>query len=71
MRCRRCCLLASARKAVTFKAVFMDTFQRIVISGEDASAVLESQAKTLQGIMDESKAPCWAPDRRATACKVK
>jgi multiple sugar transport system substrate-binding protein len=50
----------------------MDTFQRIVISGEDAQAVLEAQAKTLQGIMDDSKAACWAPDPPSDGpCKVK
>jgi multiple sugar transport system substrate-binding protein len=52
--------------------VFMDTFQRIVIKGEDVSPVLESQAKTLQAIMDESKAACWAPDPPSDGpCKVK
>jgi multiple sugar transport system substrate-binding protein len=59
-------------KGGDFKAVFMDTFQRIVIKGEDVSAVLESQAKTLQAIMDESKAACWAPDPPSDGpCKVK
>jgi multiple sugar transport system substrate-binding protein len=59
-------------KGGDFKAVFMDTFQRIVISGEDAQAVLEAQAKTLQGIMDDSKAACWAPDPPSDGpCKVK
>jgi multiple sugar transport system substrate-binding protein len=59
-------------KSGDFKAVYMDTFQRVVISGEDASAVLEAQAKTLQGIMDESKAACWAPDPPSDGpCKVK
>jgi multiple sugar transport system substrate-binding protein len=59
-------------KSGDFKAVFMDTFQRIVINGDDAASVLESQAKILQGIMDESKAPCWSPDPPSDGpCKVK
>lgn len=59
-------------KAGDFKAVYMDTFQRVVISGEDAQSVLEAQAKTLQSIMDDSKAGCWAPDPPSDGpCKVK
>jgi multiple sugar transport system substrate-binding protein len=59
-------------KSGDFKAVFMDTFQRIVIKGEEISGVLDSQAKTLQAIMDDSKAACWAPDPPSDGpCKVK
>jgi multiple sugar transport system substrate-binding protein len=59
-------------KSGDFKAVFMDTFQRIIIKGEEIQPVLESQAKTLQAIMDESKAACWAPDPPSDGpCKVK
>jgi multiple sugar transport system substrate-binding protein len=50
----------------------MDTFQSIVIKGDDAQSVLNSQAKTLQSIVDEVKAPCWAPDPPSDGpCKVK
>jgi multiple sugar transport system substrate-binding protein len=59
-------------KSGDFKAVFMDTFQRIVIKGEEIQGVLDSQGKTLQGIMDDSKAACWAPDPPSDGpCKVK
>src|SRR5215216_2468611 len=42
--------------------VYLDTFQRIIIKGEPVQPVLDDQAKILQGIMDETKAGCWAPD---------
>jgi multiple sugar transport system substrate-binding protein len=52
--------------------VFLDTFQRIVIKNEDVQGVLDAQAKTLQTIMDEAKASCWAPDPPSDGpCKVK
>ena len=54
-----------------FNQVYIDTFQRIVLSGQDVKAVLDDQAKALKAIMDESKAPCWAPDKPSTgACPV-
>jgi multiple sugar transport system substrate-binding protein len=59
-------------KGGDFKGVFMDTFQSIVIKGDDAQSVLNSQAKTLQSIVDEVKAPCWAPDPPSDGpCRVK
>jgi multiple sugar transport system substrate-binding protein len=55
-----------------FNTVFLDTFQRIVIKNEEIPQVLDSQAKTLQGIMDDTKAACWAPDPPSDGpCKVK
>jgi multiple sugar transport system substrate-binding protein len=55
-----------------FNTVFLDTFQRIVIKNEDVQGVLDAQAKTLQTIMDEAKASCWAPDPPSDGpCKVK
>jgi multiple sugar transport system substrate-binding protein len=55
-----------------FKAVYMDTFQRIVIRGEDASAVLSAQAAVLQGVINEANAPCWAPDPPSSGpCQVR
>jgi multiple sugar transport system substrate-binding protein len=59
-------------KGGDFNTVFLDSFQRIVIKNEDIQTVLDSQAKTLQGIMDETKAACWAPDPPSDGpCKVK
>jgi len=45
-----------------FSAVYADTFERIVLAGQDVRAVLDDQANTLRSIMEESGAPCWAPD---------
>jgi multiple sugar transport system substrate-binding protein len=54
-----------------FNQVYIDTFQRILLSGQDVKAVLDDQGKALKAIMDESKAPCWAPDKPSTgACPV-
>jgi multiple sugar transport system substrate-binding protein len=59
-------------KSGDFKALYMDTFQRIVIRNEDIQSALDAQAKTLQAIMDESGAKCWAPDPPSDGpCQVK
>ena len=33
-----------------------------VIDGEDAATVLEAEAGNLQALLDDTGAPCWAPD---------
>jgi multiple sugar transport system substrate-binding protein len=59
-------------KGGDFNTIYLDTFQRIVIRGEEVQPVLDSQGKTLQGIMDETKAACWAPDPPGDGpCQVK
>ncbi|SET93638.1 ABC transporter substrate-binding protein [Paracoccus homiensis] len=45
-----------------FDRVFVDTFERIILAGQPIDAVLEDQKKTLARIMEETGAPCWAPD---------
>ncbi|MBF9235436.1 extracellular solute-binding protein [Microvirga alba] len=45
-----------------FNKAFSDTFQRIVLRGEDVKAVLAQQGDVVKSILDEAKAPCWAPD---------
>lgn len=45
-----------------FNQVYIDTFERIVLAGQDIADVLDEQAEALRAIMEESKAPCWAPD---------
>ncbi len=42
--------------------IFRNAFDRVVINGEDAATVLEAEAATLQALMNETGAPCWAPD---------
>jgi multiple sugar transport system substrate-binding protein len=59
-------------KGGEFNKVYIDTFQRIVLRNEPVRAVLDSQAETMRAIMNETKAPCWAPDKPSTgACPVK
>jgi multiple sugar transport system substrate-binding protein len=58
-------------KGGEFNKVYMDAFQRIVLRGEPIKDVLVSQAKVLDGLMQETKAPCWAPDKpSAGPCPV-
>ncbi len=58
-------------KGGEFNKVYMDTFQRIVIRNEDIKTVLAAQANALKAIMDETKAPCWAPDKASNGpCPV-
>jgi multiple sugar transport system substrate-binding protein len=58
-------------KGGEFNKVYMDAFQRIVLRGEPIKDVLASQAKVLDGLMQETKAPCWAPDKPSSGpCPV-
>lgn len=45
-----------------FNAVYVDSFERIVLAGQDVRKVLDDQADTLRKLMEEANAPCWAPD---------
>jgi multiple sugar transport system substrate-binding protein len=45
-----------------FSQLYTETFERIVLGGEDIRAVLDEHKVRLQAIMTESGAPCWAPD---------
>jgi len=58
-------------KGGEFNKVYVDTFQAIVLRGAPIRATLDAQAATLQTIMNETKAPCWAPDKPSSgACQV-
>lgn len=58
-------------KGGEFNKVFSDSFQRIVLRGENPRAVLDAQAAVLKGLMETTKAPCWAPDKPSEgACPV-
>ena len=49
-----------------------DTFTRAVLNKEDPRTVLKSEGTELQGVMNRSGAPCWAPDPPSTGtCQVK
>lgn len=54
-----------------FNAVYVDSFERIVLAGQDVRTVLDDQADTLRKLMEEAGAPCWAPDADSEgACPV-
>jgi multiple sugar transport system substrate-binding protein len=58
--------------ADAFNGVYQESFQRIVLNGEDIATVLNEEAPALQRIVDEANAPCWAPDPRgAGPCQVR
>ncbi|MFC4170797.1 extracellular solute-binding protein [Microvirga sp. GCM10011540] len=58
-------------KGGEFNKVYSDTFQRIVLRNEPVRTVLQEQAKTLETLMKETGAPCWAPDKPSQgACPV-
>ncbi|TKG61053.1 ABC transporter substrate-binding protein [Prauserella endophytica] len=50
--------------------VFQDTFRSIVLDRADIRSTLDGQARVLQGILDDLKVPCWAPDPAAERCEV-
>lgn len=45
-----------------FNKVYVDTFTRIVLRKEDIKTVLGQQSKVLNDLVQETGAPCWAPD---------
>ncbi len=58
-------------KGGDFNRVFVDSFERIVLAGQDIRTVLDDQKGTLAAIMEETGAPCWAPDAPSDgACPV-
>jgi multiple sugar transport system substrate-binding protein len=55
-----------------FDKVFLDTFQLIVLRGQAPRAVLDREAETMNRILADTGAPCWAPDPPSTgACMAK
>jgi multiple sugar transport system substrate-binding protein len=55
-----------------FNKVYLDTFTRIIVRGENIRSVLDQEARNLQAVMDQSGAPCWPPDAPSTgACQVR
>jgi len=54
-----------------FNQVYIDTFERVVLAGQDVRTGLDEQAEVLRSIMNEAGAPCWAPDEPSEgACPV-
>lgn len=42
--------------------IFRNAFNRIVLEGQDIETVLDEEGTTLQTLLTETGAPCWAPD---------
>jgi multiple sugar transport system substrate-binding protein len=42
--------------------IFRNAFDRAVLNGEDVRTVLDEEGANLQTLMEETGAPCWAPD---------
>lgn len=53
-------------KGGEFNKVYMDTFQRIVLRNEDIKTALAAQANALKAIIEDTKAPCWSPDKASS-----
>jgi len=59
-------------KGGDFNKAIIDSFQRIVIKGENVQTVLNEQSVLLQKAVTEANAPCWGPDGTSTGpCQVK
>ena len=54
-----------------FDRIYNDTFERFILGGQPIEQVLEDQKGRLAKIMEETGAPCWAPDAPSEgACPV-
>ncbi|WP_105383048.1 ABC transporter substrate-binding protein [Neorhizobium alkalisoli] len=45
-----------------FNQIYNDTFERIILGGQDIRPALDEQAQALKALIDQAKAPCWQPD---------
>jgi multiple sugar transport system substrate-binding protein len=55
-----------------FNQVYIDTFERVVLGGQDIRPVLDEQGAALARVIEEAGAPCWAPDAPSEGpCPVK
>jgi multiple sugar transport system substrate-binding protein len=45
-----------------FNKVYLDSFTRIVLRGEDIRAVLDHEAQDLRAVIEATGARCWQPD---------
>lgn len=50
--------------------LFKNCFQEICLNNSDVKATLDRQGAELAKIMDALNIPCWAPDPKASPCKV-
>ena len=55
-----------------FSKIYVDTFTRIVVKGENPRKVVNDEAPLLQAIMNKTGAKCWAPDPVSSGpCRVR
>ncbi len=55
-----------------YSKAYTDSFTRIIVKGEPVQTVLDDEGKIIQGIFNDTKAPCWAPDPAGTGpCQLK
>src|SRR5437667_126143 len=55
-----------------FNTAILNTFQRIVVKGEDIQTVLNEQAAIVNKLMTDANAKCWGPDGTSSGpCQVK
>lgn len=50
------------RKNGEFNKIYVDTFTRIVIRGEEIKRVLREESRWLNDLLEDARIPCWAPD---------
>ncbi len=51
--------------------IYRNAFNRVVFDGEDIATVLDEEGNALQALLDETGAPCWAPDEPSDGpCQV-
>lgn len=52
--------------------IYRDCFTAIVLQNQDIKSTLDAQAKIMQSLLDEAKAPCWPADESTPGetCKV-
>jgi multiple sugar transport system substrate-binding protein len=54
-----------------FDMIFMNTFQLVVLRGQQPRAALDHETEILKRLMTDTGASCWAPDPPSTgACQV-
>ena len=55
-----------------FNTAILNTFQRIVVKGDDIQTVLNEQAAIINKVMTDANAKCWGPDGTSSGpCQVK
>jgi multiple sugar transport system substrate-binding protein len=59
-------------KGGDFNTAILNTFQRIVVKGEDIQTVLNEQAAIINKVMTDANTKCWGPDGTSSGpCQVK